>query len=394
MTLEQADKIADVILSAPTVYDAPPTKFPRASGITSDRFLYSETNITDCAWFCGLPNLEGVQDGVYSCTGGFNEGYEIPISEWKDTHLTTYGKGGRYATLDDIRMMAYVGIENYRAKAMGHRWRFNEKGVNTVNDSYGGYGRGSIVRQEDGKRWIKCRDNNIIPIPGVTIGRWVGRKGGTSSTDPLLWSPLIRRQAFKNPTAEHVPLYDSVNIPFDKTTRLIKAASLVGHNDLVQFRNVWDPVDMPEGTSSAAIFWNADRLLNYEGTMIVRISEVDGLEEENDKSVVEAKSSVWMTSSTIPIYTVTYRNGSGTNNRIYSQTPIQFDNNSVLSRDTIHANACRSSFVPLKEGTTYYIYIDRIDSRAYFNPNFYDKDMMGGNLVVVRVPTSTLAPKF
>ena len=372
MTLEQADKIADIILSAPKVFDSLPMQFPNASGITSESAAYGEGNIDNSAWLKGLTYISQIGqlsgNGVYACKNGFQIGYERPIKDGDVTQLSVlHMPDGRYATLDDIKMMAYVGIENYRAKAMGHRWRFNEKGVNTVNDTYA-YHRGSIVRQEDGKRWIKCREGNVTPIPGVTIDGWVGRKGGThSSVDPLLWSAFTRRPAYRKPTAVNIPLLDGVSFPFEKVTRFVKAATIEGHNDLVQLRDVWDYADMT-GKTSEAIYTNGNRILNYEGRLVVRISEVDELEKEATQEEIEANSMVWVTSQAIPIDVDYYI--STADNRIdehQSLTPTYASSYSTYVHKgsvTRWTRVFRSNFIPLAEGRTYYVYIEREDSRA------------------------------
>ncbi len=403
MTLEQADKIADIILSAPKVFDSLPMQFPSASGLTSERIAYGEDNVHNAAWMQGLTRLSQLGrlsgNGVYACKNGFQMGYEYPIEEADQTKLDViWRRLGRYATLDDIKMMAYVGIENYRAKAMGHRWRFNEKGVNTVNDTYA-YHRGSVVRQEDGKRWIKCREGNVIPIPGVTIDGWVGRKGGThSSVDPLLWSAFTRRPAYRKPNAVHIPLLDGVSFPFEKVTRLVKAATIEGHNDLVQLRNVWDPADMT-GMYSAAIFTDNLRPLNYEGKLTVRISEVDGLEKSETKEEIEDRSIVWVTSKTINIYNYSYIRKPSNERFVHkSFTPLADMSTPTYVYEgkwTHIARVFRSNFIPLAEGRTYYIYIEREDSRAYTTTNNYEaRQTDGGNLVALRIPTDAIAPNF
>lgn len=397
MTIEQADKIADVILSAPEVYGAPPTMFPPASGIKSGR-VWGEGNVKNSAWLIGLPvpNEKPVGSGVYSCRYGFRESYSSIISTWGYTDFGTSGGSGRYVTFDDIKMMAYVGIENYRAKILGHRWRFNEKGINTVNDYSNAYRRGSIVRQDDGKRWVKCRDKNVMPIPGVTIDGWVGRN------DPFYWVAMTRRQGFKKPLVEHIPLLAGVSVPLDKVTRFVKAATIVGQNDLVQLRNVWDQSSLGE-THSNAFSLSSDYPLNGEGRMVVYISEVDGLDKERDESVVEEKSIVWVTSNTLPVYNAYYNTKSGEQRSWSSLSPIQSLKElsaSIDMRDygmwTNHVCAFRSDFIPLAEGRTYYVYIKREESRAgcFRRSDFPADGDAGGRLVVVRVKTDTLARRF
>lgn len=384
MTIEQADKIADVILSAPKVYDTPPTKFPAASGMTSDFRAYGEAGILNSAWLLGLSN-------VYCCKYGFQQGYETQIKTWDYTQIGQNLKEGRYVTFDDIRMMAYVGIENYRAKLHGHRWRFNEKGINTVNDT-GSYQRGCIVRQDDGKRWVKCRSGNVIPIPGVTIDGWVGTKGDRT----MFWRPMTRRQAFKKPVAEHVPLLEGVDLPVENVTRLVKAATIEGKNDLVQLRNVWDYADM-NGKKSESLITNGLSQLNYEGRMVVYVSEVDGLEKKKDIEDVKANSIVWVTSNTIPIYSVQYRGYNGAVEGYQSLSPITVNpsDRTILGKYTTIAKSFRSSFIPLAKGRLYYIYIQREDSRIYVSKyNANNGNMKGGNLVVVRVQTDAKAMNF
>lgn len=393
MTIEEADKIADVILSAPEVYDSPPTKFPAASGATSDLKAYGEATVPNAAWMLGLPTSYSSSPikGVYSCKYGFQNGYESLIKTWDYTQTGHYDDGGRYVTFDDIKMMAYVGIENYRAKLHGHRWRFNEKGINTVNDTWA-YQRGSIVRQDDGKRWIKCRSGNVIPIPGVTIDGWVGTKGDRT----MFWRPMTRRQAFKNPVAEYVPLIEGVDFPTEKVTRLVKAATIEGHNDLVQLRNVWDYADM-NGKSSESIIVNTTSRLNYEGRMVVYVSELDGLDKKKYSNDIEEKSIVWVTSNTIPVYSVKYKAYDGGIEGYSSLEPINLNTygSSLTWNSTSTARVFRSSFIPLAEGRQYHIYIKREDSRIYTSKfKSEDVNMKGGNLVVVRVKTDAKAMNF
>lgn len=397
MTLEQADKIADVILSAPEVYGSPPTMFPLATSFESGKY-WSEGTVRNSAWLIGLPDLSDTPfaRGVYSCRYGFRESYSSIISTWGYTDFGTGKWSGRYVTLDDIKMMAYVGIENYRAKILGHRWRFNEKGINTVNDTYA-YRRGSIVRQDDGKRWVKCRDNNVTPIPGVTIDGWVGSKGTGTALDPIRWVPMTRRQAFKKPLVESVPLLDGVSVPLDKVTRFIKAATIVGQNDLVQLRNVWDYSSLGE-TISNVLNWEQLYPLNGEGRMVVYISEEDGLEKASDESVVAEKSIVWGTSNTLPIYEAWYKNPSGETISWSSFSPIHGAElqGQVGGMVTRHACAFRSSFIPLAEGRPYYVYIKREESRAgcWRRSDFPEDGYASGKLVVFRVKTDPLARRF
>ena len=397
MTLEQADKIADIILSAPKVFDSLPMQFPSASGLTSERIAYGEDNIDNSAWLKGLTYLNQIGqlsgNGVYACKNGFQKGYERTIKDGDVTQLSRplHMPDGRYATLDDIKMIAYVGIENYRAKAMGHRWRFNEKGVNTVNNTEA-YHRGSIVRQEDGKRWIKCREWNLIPIPGVTIDGWVGRK----AAGQLLWSAFTRRPAYRKPNAVHIPLLDGISFPSEKVTRLVKAATIEGHNDLVQLRNVWDPADM-SGRYSEAINPSPIRALNYEGKLTVRISEVNDLEKSETRKEIEDRSIVWVTSQTITIYNYSYIR-KPSNERIVNKsfTPLAVSSTPtyVYERQWEQIESVfRSNFIPLAEGRTYYIYIEREDSRVYPS-SLLEKMKDGGNLVALRIPTDAIAPNF
>lgn len=392
MTIEQADKIADVILSAPRVYETPPLFFPKACGVTKDGKAFSEGSYYSAAWLRGFYDFtdegKGENDGVYSCSKGFGEGYEKIITDWAET--PALGWLGRYVTDDDIRMMAYVGIENYRAKILGHRWRFNEKGISNVNDTIS-YPRGCIVRQDDGKRWIHCRGGNVIPIPGVTIDGWVGSKGGTSSQDPLKWSAMTRRTAFKRPICEHLPLLQGVKLPFNKVTSLEKVAEIEGHNDLVQLRNVWD---YPGSKTTDAMYISGNHnMLNYEGQMTVYISDEDGLEDSSEDEPIGDRSAVWVSSNSIMLYYATLNKSNGEKEPMVSTMEYTWNGKTITNTYSRPSVAFKSAFVPLEEGKTYYVYIERTDSRA---ATVVGKaaDITGADLVVVRIPTLAAAPIF
>lgn len=397
MTIEQADKIADIILSAPKVYDPAPNwyrgpQYPPTEFQIGDKWVTRE-NIENSPWCIGhskdqvgLPSKQ-----IYWCGNGFGPGYDKEVVDWDKTPVPDTG---RYVTLDDINMIYHVGMENYRAKILGHRWKYYER---QFNQSEFGYPRGYIVRQEDGKRWI-CGKPSVFPIPGIRLGIWGGARAP-------YWYPFTRRQSFGKPTSEHIPLESGINFPFEKVTRFIKVASITGHNDLVQLRNIWDFPD-EYNRSSDAYYINPSRFLNSVGRMEVRISEYDNLEKEENQEVIESQSIVWAISNCVPIYMNVISTGRYAKDLenlqdsdvMYSLTPennINYVNQPYYAKYTVYnKSAYMSSFIPLKKGKTYHIYIGRKESHAALGSGQEPEKVKGGNLVVVRIPTKGIAPNF
>ena len=100
-----------------------------------------------------------ISTGIYDCSKGFDIRYEKRASD-----------GGRYPTLVDFRNLFTVGIDYGKQRAMGIRARWNP----SFSNSIGGYPKGSVVRDSDGRKYLSRIENNtnLLPTTGKSNSGW------------------------------------------------------------------------------------------------------------------------------------------------------------------------------------------------------------------------------
>lgn len=152
MTLALCDYLAS------TIRDGASVQSGIAENINSSLFNKAERGRVTIPPYTWLQ--EDIDSDIYVCHGGFDSQYEKP-----------HGKGGRYATLEDIRNLFSIGIEHGRAKALGSKPHFDADFAKTI----GGYPKGSIVYTDGGIRMVNRLGQNTIHGPqadGTTDRFW------------------------------------------------------------------------------------------------------------------------------------------------------------------------------------------------------------------------------
>lgn len=223
MTIAQADILADRIRNAPHLYDSLPTL---SEGVNVPNHTLGRDYSEFYPWFRNQMNLAS---NVYGVKGGFAEKtYSGDITDWDATSVgqTASGMATRYVTIDDIRMMAYVGIEYARAKLGGWRIRYGELGESATR-----YPSGSIVRLPDGMRYIhrKVKNENIgnvTPPPGIGYDYYYSLK---------FWTPMCRHSGFEVPQNGGFSLPDDFQFSTTSTSELIQIGTIDGNDDIVKF---------------------------------------------------------------------------------------------------------------------------------------------------------------
>ena len=360
MTIEESDRYADIILSTPRMYDKYPDFFPSSYNAMVRGY--------HMPWSIGLFTAS-LGPGVYNCSPGFMEQYEKQITEWKSTSIS-YGGSPRYLTLEDLKMMLYVGTEYSRNKLYGYRYRFNERGINTYSRGQD-YPHGCIVRDMNGHRWIhRTQTPNAIPPPGYTVGSFNGDSFGFN-----VWTPFTRRVGMYQIIPQLVPLIADVTFPTEPVTRCVRAATIEGNDDIVFLRDMIFPASGTKGSSNGMN--NTFSTLCAKGDIVVRISTYDNLNENTDG--LDEISIVFAQGRTRPVY-IDYDT-----NRLYSFEAMRGFRLSNNAKNHSYVG----NWVPLKKGVTYHVYIERKESCVF--PTYYED---GGFLSILRMSIRGKAPSF
>lgn len=162
MTLALCDYLAS------TIRDGASVQSGIAENINSSLFNKAErgrVTIPPHTWL-----QKDIDSDIYVCHGGFDSQYEKP-----------HGKGGRYATLEDIRNLFSIGIEHGRAKALGSKPHYDADFALAI----GGYPKGSIVYTDEGIRMVSRRGQNYqAPQADGTTDRFWARVDPTATFYP------------------------------------------------------------------------------------------------------------------------------------------------------------------------------------------------------------------
>lgn len=231
MTIEQADKIAEIVKNAPRMYDSIPSLEEGMKPV-----YYNSSRYDAYPWISlsnsrgGLLLTDAPQNAnVYYSGYGFSNLYGSTIKDWKATEISGpySGFGTRYVTIDDIRMIPYLGIEYARAKLEGWRYRFGY--VQGLEREAANIPKGCIVRIENGQRFVHRASGNITAPPG---------SGGPYSNyllAYLLWTPMRRLPGYEIPTNGELGLSADFEMPEEPTSTIVKIGTLVGADDIVRF---------------------------------------------------------------------------------------------------------------------------------------------------------------
>lgn len=195
---------------------------------------------------------QDIDSDIYVCHGGFDSRYENP-----------HGKGGRYATLEDVRNLFSIGIEHGRAKALGSKPHYDAD----FSLAIGGYPKGSIVYTDEGIRMVSRRGQNYqAPQSDGTTDRFWARVDPTATFYPG-WD-----------VSSGVRLESGVVLPTEPTTTNVLAAVITadkGHTS---------PGRIVVFTHSATYYVNHAGRTSYEfvdlcgqGRMSVRLSLFDDI---------------------------------------------------------------------------------------------------------------------
>lgn len=268
MTIEQADKIAEVVQNAPRMYDSIPSL---EEGMKP--FAFNSSRYSAYPWISLANHLGGLfltdaprNPNVYFSDQGFSAVYSSIIKDWQATEIRGYtGFGQRYVTIDDIRMIPYLGIEYARAKLEGWRYRFGY--VQGLERESAYIPKGGIVRLENGLRFVHRTTGNITAPPG---------SGGPYSDQYYaykFWTPVKRLPGYEVPTNGEMGLPADFEMPAEPTSTIVKIGTLVGADDIVRF-NPYFQIGNTRGLNES------DSIVKSGGFEIV-LTTSDSLTEES-----------------------------------------------------------------------------------------------------------------
>ena len=232
MTIEQADEIAALVGNAPHMYDSIPSLEKGMEPVAFNSQRYSVY-----PWISLANSMGGLiisempkNPNVYYSDGGFSStAYSSAITDWAATELQSSRGifGQRYITIDDIRMMAYLGLEYAKAKLDGWRYRFGY--VSGLDREATDYPKGYIARLEDGSRFVHRSGGNVTAPPG----------SGGKYSDQLYaykyWTPMRRLPGCAIPTSGTFRLPDDYEVREEVTSEIVELGSIEGADDMVRF---------------------------------------------------------------------------------------------------------------------------------------------------------------
>lgn len=223
MTISKADRIAENLFRQPRMYDSPPKL------ATQPIIPLSQFGLLNSYAFVNEPNQWGgavAKPNMYVCRGGFSKAYAGTIDQWEKTKVERYSSieypPTRYVTIDDIRMMAYVGIEYARAKLYGWRYRYGELG-----EDGSVYPRGYIVRTTSGQRFVHRIHEGYTTAP-YGEGKWDDRQGSYHA-----WAPMQRAAGFAESTSGDFVLPSDYSVPDEPTSDLVLLGEIEGDDDVI-----------------------------------------------------------------------------------------------------------------------------------------------------------------
>lgn len=374
MTLADADKIAERIIALPRLYDAP--------SLTPDfqhvDISYDEPYVNAYPWkrlFESTPSFKflytAVGDGSFFNGGSFSEkAYVGTITRWESTPTINNHPAARYVTLDDLKMMPYVGIEYARAKIL-YGWRFRTKAwaerypsvINSVETPYRKEDRmwnfvpqrGSIVRAEDGRRYI-CRVQPITPDNAQAIANLNSMAVKYDDWDWRLWTPMHRMPGFQEPTTGYFTWGEAAYIPSEPiSNRIYLLEWIEGNNDILNIAPHSGSLDigvLPEET------------MIRSGGMEIRICP---MRDNGDDSFDENKSVVCYQQRVFPFYKVFQTKAdylANNSNYSYHKSKFweEFNYNDEEKKDfegrtrQVYEIDYVAGGVPLKKGVKYGVY--------------------------------------
>jgi hypothetical protein len=350
MTIDQANVLADRIREAPQLYDTPPNLSVGLSPTYTPNLSQQYPWISHVIYPRDLSlGFERRSNIYYSPLGFSKRAYSSKITQWKETVLDdVHGTEPRFVTLDDIRMMAYLGLEYARAKLEGWRYRFGYLGPNEANDIK----RGNIVRTEDGQRYIKRYSNNSIPPPTVKY-----------------WIPMIRQSGFEVPSEGAWGLPEDYEESSSPVSDLLLIDSIEGADDIVTI--------LPYSKSSIVM----------SGGFCIILSPETSLDENNlGNSFVVYQQRVQQFFSVWEYIIDSYGRVVGRRNIMDTAEKPTGD----VRYDTSYKIDGQGMKFALKKGVSYNVFV------KFDNAMIGSADKIGSRTLVsfLRTGTRTLAPRF
>lgn len=380
MTIEQADWLAEAVSKAPHIYDSIPSLDEGMKPRAGDSYPYQTYPWVSLAkWMGGgLYSTDTPRNpNVYYSPYGFStKAYSSVIKDWKATEMEfekgTWTFGKRYVTIDDIRMMAYLGLEYAKAKLDG--WRYRYGFVSGLEFEAEDYLRGYIARVNDGARYI----HRVLALFGAAPP---GSGGPYSDSDFAYraWTPMRRLPGYDIPTQGTFTLPEDYELPAEATSQIVQLGTLEGNDDIVKFAPYQSKTRLPD-----VLYLYAPDSLVTEGGFEIIVTTSDSLSEEDVESSFVAYQQRVQKVYQISVKTYDSRgrvNGSTSYETL--QTPPKGADYKFLY--LIDSN---SSPVPLRKGVVYNVFA-KFDS-AVMQQNKSNPEL--GLISYVRYGTRKVAP--
>ena len=349
MTLENAHKIADRLLGLPTLYDEPPSFTPPDTITTPFVSHISFPWANNEVRYSEEGTVKFYHDkAMYRPNGGFDDAYTGRITSWEYTTIanTDFSICQRYITLDDLRMMAYIGTEYAKAKLLGWRYRCVPIGPYATTN-----GPGSVVRNEDGQKCIMTSNNKL--------------------------SPFIRKLGFGENQDSEILLPEDFNLPdiTDSYSGLVSLGELTGHGGILKFGQSKNLKESDEEFDKGLI---VDDFLT-SGSVAIIMTTASTLDEEEAYS-----APVVFSKHVYPFYLVRYADmfNDVTEPGAYVTTSIPNYKYAIRTYEV-----SQGSYVPVVNGTIYYLY-------ALFSGVEVRADANNSICSVLKITTRTRAPKY
>lgn len=333
MTSENADVVANSLFRLPHMYDKMPQLaiWPTIPPAANMRSIY--------AWANEPPSWDRKpRSNVYVCRGGFSgEAYSGVISQWDKTLVPagTSMPPARYVTIDDLRMMAYVGIEYARAKLYGWRYRFGDLGEDGSI-----YPRGHIVRIANGKRYVHRVGEGTTIAPYESGGPY----GDNKQLSYSAWTPMQRMAGFGASEVGHMSLPIGFAPSDELTSNFFELDSLEGKNDILRISPYYSKV------AGAVIESGGDTPVVRKGSFSIVLATGEG-----EKNNIDYDTDIIVFQQTTrPLYRLFNTIGDyyANTNFVYAweKGDSKYSKTSYI-RDTV------SSMIPLKKGVVYRVFV-------------------------------------
>ena len=348
MTLEHADKIAERIIALPQLYES-----PEKTPYNFFTFSYGGS----LPWNRNTHKTEFSAENIFSAGGYSKWPYSLTITDWEKTG---YGHA-RYITIDDLKMMAYVGIEYARAKLYGWRFRYGELGEEPST-----YPRGYIVRTNDGRRYVKRTP------------------GGYAPPNHLSWTPMQRMPGFQTPQSGVFEWEADRMGAFPSTfsSKVYFLGSLEGSDDILKTCANHEPFNHQVSFSETE-----GSVVKGGGFAIHILQRPYGM--ENAVKYDESQSIVCFQKRVYPIYQIYYtEEDRRANNQNYYIWQTVNDDEAKLSRK-IYIAYSSPGMVSLKKGVVYDVYVKFDNAELQSNVSNMKKYELCS---YARIPTRMTAP--